>query len=79
MAIHIAIFKEYEDTEIAIYRFSPDKQSYGRLQINKHTGDLSQLTALSIPNAPIYMHRAMSKILKHHNKGEYPDITNWAS
>ena len=72
MLIDIKKIKE-NDTEV-FYSFSTPEGSFGEVSINKKTGDIR-----SDDKKEALVARVGIKLLQHWRKGEFPDITMWAS
>jgi hypothetical protein len=71
MAIYILIDKESENAESVIYRFSPDKINWGRLQLYKNTGNIDELE--QIPNQAqnsTLNKKQLGKLRVNENNGE---------
>lgn len=75
MGMLIDIKKTSEDDTKAFYSLSTPEGDIGELSINKKTGDIQseneEKKGLVI--------RAGIKLVQHWRKGEFPDITYWAS
>jgi hypothetical protein len=81
MAFYIAIKKVEETASAAVYEFSsnPDEGKSGLLKIDKTSGEIHEIQENPEDlNKRLYV-RAARKIFLHHQKGEYPQKTCWAS
>ena len=80
MATYVLLLKESEDEENVVYKFGPDEEKMGRVQINKKTGEYTQLMPVPNTETTFYYNRAVSKLLKHLRSGAgFPDQTHFAS
>lgn len=81
MAVCIEIRKALETETEVIYDFLPDADETrtGKLRIEKHSGEITELQPVPDDNRKFHFSRAARKILLHHKKGQYPDQTCWAS
>jgi hypothetical protein len=81
MARYVLIIKESEDIDSAVYRFGPNEESTGRLQIFKESGDVEELEAVPIPesNPQSFFAPAAIKVRQHWKSGMFPERTSWAS
>lgn len=79
MGFYVLVTKEVEEDDIVIYRFGPNENNYGYLQINKNDGKISEITSPKVPNSHHYLVRATIKLQQSVRKGEYPDKTSWES
>lgn len=79
MAFYIEIKKISEDNFYASYEYSSTENKVGKITIDKKTGDVyfDQLAEDDVTAAKA--NRAATKLMKHWQKGEYPDKTYWAS
>ena len=55
------------------------KKVSGQLKLNKINGDIDIIKLADSDNNSFYASRACKALAKHWLKGEYPDITCWAS
>lgn len=80
MAIYIEIRKVREDGRSADYSFALQGHNEGLLRLEKSTGKVELLHALSgdSPEKGIF-ERAAHKVRTHWRKGELPERTCWAS
>jgi hypothetical protein len=81
MAVYIQIRKTSETDTEAVYEFLPDadENRAGKLVIDKLSGEIKQLESDVKDDKKFYFSRAARKVHLHHQKGEYPDNTCWAS
>lgn len=80
MATYVLLLKESEDDEKVIYKFGPDTERMGRIQLNKLTEEYLQLEPVPNMETTFYFNRAVSKLLKHLRSGDgFPEQTHFAS
>jgi hypothetical protein len=81
MARYVLIIKESESDDSVVYRFGPNEESTGRLQIHKNSGDVEELEPISMPiqNPQSFFTPAAIKVRQHWKSGTFPDKTSWAS
>jgi hypothetical protein len=79
MALYIEIRKTEENSSEVIYTFSTDLSGLGKVSIHKKTGDCNILKEPENDVEHILSSRVCRKLAKHWQKGEFPDITCWAS
>lgn len=81
MAIYIQIRKISETETEAVYEFPPDAdvKCAGTLVITKLSGEIKRVKAGVKDDKKFHFSRAARRVLLHHQKGEYPDHTCWAS
>jgi len=46
MASYVLLLKEYEDEETVVYKFGPNEEIMGRIELNKITGKFSEVKSL---------------------------------
>ncbi|MGE5417102.1 MAG: hypothetical protein ACM3UZ_10260 [Acidobacteriota bacterium] len=80
MATYVLLIKDFEDDEKVVYRFGPDKERMGKIQLNKSDGEYLEIEPVPETDTTFYFNRAVSKLLKHLKSGEgFPDRTHFAS
>jgi len=79
MAIYISIEKVSETAEIAEFRFSSDGKRFGRLSLDKHSGESVLLEPEPNDETEFAFRRAARKIFLHWREGRLPDKTCWAA
>lgn len=79
MAFYILLLKESEDEEKVVYRFGPNEEKLGRLQLNKLSGEVKEIEPTPTDNSSALFPRAASKIYLHWNEGNFPEESCWAS
>ncbi len=81
MAVYIQIRKISETETEVVYEYLPDadEKRAGKLVIEKLSGEIKQLKSGMQEDKKFHFSRAARKVLLHHQKGEYPDNTCWAS
>ncbi|WP_107839304.1 hypothetical protein [Metasolibacillus meyeri] len=83
MASHVLLLKEYEDNEIVVYRFGPNEDIMGKIELNKFTRKFSELEAIPNSNFPskFYYERAAQRlaVCLVREGGIFPDRTAFES
>ncbi|RJX39111.1 hypothetical protein D3P09_16590 [Paenibacillus pinisoli] len=83
MASYVLLLKEHEDDETVVYRYGPNEDVMGKIELNKITKMFSELEALSDPNLPnqFYFDRAAQRLAVCLIKegGIFPDKTAFES
>lgn len=81
MALYVLILKEAEDEFSVTYKFGPDENNMGLLQVSKDTGEAKELVPVPIPrnNPKFYFTPAAMKLYQWWQKGDFPERTSWAS
>ena len=81
MATYVLLLKELEEEDLVVYKFGPDENNLGRVQLNKKTGEYKQLDPVPNTETTFYYYRAVSTLLKCLNKegGVFPPQTFFAS
>lgn len=64
MATYVLLLKEYEDNETVVYRFGPNENTMGTIELNKITRKFSELEAVPGSNFPskFYYDRAAQRL-----------------
>lgn len=64
MASYVLLLKEYEDDETVVYRFGPNENIMGKIELNKFTRKFSELEVLPDNNFPstFYYERAAQRL-----------------
>lgn len=64
MGAYVLLLKEYEEDAKVIYRFGPDEERMGIIQLDKGTGKFSEIEAIPDPKLPsrFYFDRAAVKL-----------------
>ncbi|CAH1203864.1 hypothetical protein PAECIP111891_02452 [Paenibacillus allorhizoplanae] len=86
MAYPVYLYKEFEDEEIVIYKFSinhydsiiDNLDKFGRIQLNKKTKMITELTTIAdVPSglAQWVFNRAGTRIALCFRDGAFPNIT----
>ncbi|QPQ30148.1 hypothetical protein [Lysinibacillus sp. JNUCC 51] len=79
MASYVLLLKEYEDNETVVYRFRPNENTMGKIELNKLTRKFSELEVISDNNFPskFYYDRASQRLAVCLVKegGVFPDRT----
>lgn len=79
MAFYVKIRKLAEADTSVEYDYSADDVNFGRLEIDKATGDVSSTCpAPGDDNEHLFM-RAAAKLRSEFRAGKFPDVTEWAS
>lgn len=79
MALFIEISKVEENSEEALYSFCTDLGNAGKVSINKQTGECFIIEEPENDKDSKLAIRVMRVLIQHWRKGEFPDITCWAS
>ena len=79
MGLLIDIKKESENTEEVLYLFSTPEGDFGKVSIHKKTGECFVIEAPAWDKDDALAGRVSIKLSQYWEKGEYPDITCWAS
>ena len=77
--MYILLLKELEDETQVTYRFGPDEQHLGRLQLNKADGEVSELEPAPGEIDEALFTRAAVKLRQHWRAGSFPEKSSWAS
>ncbi|WP_419958280.1 hypothetical protein [Psychrobacillus psychrotolerans] len=83
MASYVLLLKEYEDDETVVYKFGPNEEIMGKIELNKITRKFSELESLPDQHIPskFYFDRAAQRLavcLVREN-GIFPDKTAFES
>ncbi|MEC0531345.1 hypothetical protein P8863_02130 [Bacillus spizizenii] len=64
MAVYILLLKEYEDDETVVYKFGPNENTMGKMQLNKITRRFSALEEIPDKDfpSPFYFDRAAQRL-----------------
>ncbi|WP_342514046.1 hypothetical protein MKY34_04600 [Sporosarcina sp. FSL K6-1522] len=64
MASYILLLKEYEDNETVVYRFGPNENIMGKIELNKLTERFLELEVIPDKNFPskFYFDRAAQRL-----------------
>ena len=83
MASYVLLLKEYEDNETVVYRFRPNENTMGKIELNKFTRKFSELEVIPDSNFPseFYYDRAAQRlaICLVREGGAFPDRTAFES
>jgi hypothetical protein len=79
MGLLIDISKIEENLKEAVYGFSTPEGNSGKVSIHKDDGECFIIEEPSWDKESTLAIRALIKIKQHWRKGEFPDITCWAS
>ena len=81
MAFCIRIEKVSETEVEAIFDFFPDAtpKRYGRIKLDKMTGTVNEMTGCPGDLNATFFNRAAMKLIQHHLRADYPQITYWES
>ncbi|MBA4495189.1 hypothetical protein ACFO25_00570 [Paenactinomyces guangxiensis] len=83
MASYVLLLKEYETDEIVVYRFGPNENVMGKIELNKLTKKFTELEAMPDPNIPsqFYFDRAAQKLAECliRKGGKFPERTAFES
>lgn len=64
LASYVLLLKEYENDETVVYKFGPNEEVMGKIELNKVTRKFSELESLSDQNIPskFYFDRVTQKL-----------------
>jgi hypothetical protein len=79
MLIHIKKKSEYNNGREFLYSFSTPEGDFGEVSIDKSTGECFVVQEPEWDKESKLAIRVGIKLLQHWRKGEFPDITMWAS
>lgn len=80
MATYVIMLKEYEDSDILVYLFGPDRQSLGKMQFFRTTGEYLQLKPVPNTDSLFYFQRTAAMLMSCYESGlQYPERTHYAS
>lgn len=81
MATYVLLLKEFEDENLVVYKFGPDRESLGKVQLNKKTGEYQQLEPVPNTQSTFYFNRAVARLLMclNNENGVFPPQTHFAS
>lgn len=79
MAFYILLLKESEDDNKVVYRFGPNEEELGRLQLDKLTGEVKEIEPAPTDNSSALFPRAATKIYQHWKEENFPHQSCWAS
>lgn len=83
MASYVLLLKEHEDNERVIYRFGPNENIMGKIELNKVTRRFTELETLPDPNlsSKFYFDRAAQKLVVCliRENGVFPERTAFES
>ncbi len=79
MAVSLLLIKDRDDAQSVRYRFGPDEQHLGLLQLDKQTGDVHELTGAPHPHPQEIFFPSAVKVREHWRSGNYPDRTAWTA
>ncbi|WP_079504843.1 hypothetical protein [Mesobacillus jeotgali] len=83
MASYVLLLKEYEDSEKVVYKFGPNENIMGKIELNKLTRKFSELEVIPDQNIPskFYFDRAAQRlaVCLMREGGVFPDRTAFES
>ncbi|MFE3577290.1 hypothetical protein [Lysinibacillus sp. NPDC059133] len=83
MASYVLLLKEYEDNETVVYRFGPNENIMGKIELNKFTRKYTELDVIPDNNfsSEFYYDRAAQRMAVCLVKegGVFPDRTAFES
>ncbi|MTH54537.1 hypothetical protein GKZ89_14125 [Bacillus mangrovi] len=64
MASYVLLLKEYEDDDTVVYKFGPNEEIMGKIELNKTTRKFTELESLPNQNFPtkFYFDRAAQRL-----------------
>ncbi|PJI09250.1 MULTISPECIES: hypothetical protein [Clostridium] len=83
MAAFVLLLKEYEDENIVVYKFGPNEESMGKIELNKKTKMFNELESVpdSGHSSQFYFDRAAQRLARCFIKegGKFPNRTTFES
>ncbi|MEI5909148.1 hypothetical protein WAK64_19030 [Bacillus spongiae] len=83
MASFVLLIKEYENNEVVVYRFGPNEDIIGKIELNKITGRLYEIKPIPDPNfsSEFYYKRAARRlaVIFSREGGVFPEKTAYQS
>lgn len=79
MGLFIEINKIEENNQAALYAFCTSLGNAGKVRINKQSGECFVVEDAQNDKESKLAIRVGIKLVQHWRKGEFPDITCWAS
>ncbi|WP_313637000.1 hypothetical protein [Paenibacillus sp.] len=83
MASYVLLLKEQEDDETVVYRFGPNEDVMGKIELNKITKMFSELESIPDPSIPskFYFDRAAQRLVVClvREGGKFPERTAFES
>jgi hypothetical protein len=81
VATYVLLVKEEETEEFVVYKFGPDKDTLGRMRLNKTNGEPEELEMVPGSTSNFYYLRAASTLIRILKEGDgvFPDTTSYAS
>ncbi|MCM3260620.1 hypothetical protein M3664_22775 [Paenibacillus lautus] len=83
MASYVLLLKEHEDDHIVVYRFGPNEDVMGKIELNKTTKKFAELESLPDPSIPskFYFDRAAQRlaVCLVREGGKFPERTAFES
>ncbi len=83
MASYVLLLKEHEDDEKVVYKFGPNEDVMGKIELNKTTRKISEIESLPDPNIPskFYFDRAAQRLVVClvREGGKFPERTAFES
>jgi len=80
VALFVMLVKVGEDESSVRYRFGPDEGNLGLLELNKRTGDVSQLAPPDSDPPGVDFSNARKRLAKILNSGQpFPDRTTYSA
>ncbi|GIP59569.1 hypothetical protein [Paenibacillus woosongensis] len=83
MASYVLLLKEHEDNERVVYRFGPNENMMGKIELNKVTRRFAEVEALPDPDlsSKFYFDRAAQRLVVCliRENGVFPERTAFES
>lgn len=79
MGLYIKITKTYEDSEVAHYTFSPDGERFGKIEVNKSSGEMVSIEPMEGDDRDLFVTRAAARLRQVIKDGVCPESAEWAS
>ncbi|MCD1259457.1 hypothetical protein B5M42_011490 [Paenibacillus athensensis] len=83
MASFVLLLKEYEDDEKVIYRFGPNEQAMGKIELNKQEETIQEIEPVENAHndSKFYFNRAAQRLARclYNENGQFPEKTTFES
>ncbi|MFD0671913.1 hypothetical protein [Cohnella sp. GCM10027633] len=83
MASFVLLLKEFEDDEKVVYRFGPNEDLMGKIELNKEKETIQEIEPVLDANneSKFYFDRAAQKLARclYNEGGQFPAVTTFES
>lgn len=83
MASFVLLLKEFEDDEKVVYRFGPNEQVMGKIELNKEKETIQEIEPVQNANneSKFYFDRAAQRLARclYNEGGHFPERTTFES